>query len=430
MAPAPVTGATLTSAGNGYFDVSFTPAATSNGNSVEYYRIDFYDADGNLYPNYNGLLIDATELAENDYTARIGGWTVTGGEGTAESPFTYTGLETGNSYTAKIFAVHQSPSDENFHYAKASESAVTLLPEPQLVSFTGISAETGTMGFQQYEDESGQTVTTTGRTLITSVPEPELILTTNVAAEVEAYIGEDRFGTMDENGRLKLTGLTNDGEYAVELHAKNKATGDMSVAIVYVTIDTIKPMILITSPGNASISFSSVPVRGMTEPGSTVKANGVAMRVASDGAFEGTVTLPTGVSSDKIRIVATDAAGNTTSAIVSVTNNNYVSPVGINVVRTGIMEVETEQQLQVFLKYPDGKNDDNIQTYRSERVEAEDRDKLSYDVIQGCQLHRQRQRRDPCGQGRRGASARHLRAVPGRPDHDHHDRGAGRERRK
>jgi hypothetical protein len=385
-APSPASGVTLTNAGNGYFNMSFTPGGELNNNEVTSYRVDFYDNQGNLYPNYNGLLFDKAELEQSkdesgNYVVRLGGWTATGGEGTEESPYTYSGLEPGKTYVAKVYAASQT-QEGNYHYAAPAESSSTLLPVPQYVHFTNISADSGTMSLKTIEGDSGEAITTSAKQLITNQAAPELTLSMNYPAQVEAYNGDALVGTMSD-GKLKLTGLVTDGEYAVELRAKNSATGDLSVTVIYINIDRIEPTIFVTAPAGESVSFSSIQITGMTEPGSAITANGQALNVAADGSFAGNISLNNALASDKIRLEATDKAGNTNAAVISVTNSSFAAPVGLNVVRTGTMKPNTSQQVQVYLKYADGKDSSGAQKFRSVAVPYSDNSKLSYDVVQG-----------------------------------------------
>ena len=393
-APNSVGNVVLTPAGNGYFDLSFRKASALGQNAVKSYRVDFYTGDGALYSNYNGLLFDAADIekylneAGDTYTLRIGGWTVTGGEGTAEDPYTYSGLETGNTYVAKVYAANQT-ADGNYHYASPAENpSAILLPVPQYAQFTGIAAESGTLRQKSYTDADGATVQTTAKELIINETAPTLTLTTSIPATVEAYNGDTQVGVMDASGKLQLTGLTTDGSYALELRATNALTQDKSVTILYVTIDSIRPTILLLRPGaatEASVSFSSIAIEGMTEPGSTVTVNGSYMKVDKDGNFTGSVTLPN-TATGKLNIVAKDEAGNTNNAVVSLSNKDFAAPLGVNVVRTGTMKTGETQVAEVYLSYANGtvgEGKDKVHKFRSEEVPQEDRDKLSFSVAQG-----------------------------------------------
>ena len=381
-APSAASDATLTSAGNGYFTLDFATATANGENSVDAYRVDFCDGDGNLYPNYNGMLFETADAEKylDEGNFRLGGWTVTGGEGTEEDPWTYSGLQTGESYKVKVYAAHRT-EDGNYHYAEPAESAVTLLPEPQYVTFTSITSTDGTVSLKP--NASGAITQNAPKQLVTAKTQPELTLTTNVSAKVDAYNGDEVVGYM-EDGKLKLTGLKTDGDYAIELHAENNATKDQSVTVVYVTIDTTKPGLQITSPGSGAIvDFRNITLTGATEPDSTVTANGRAIRVAKDGSFNTVVTLNNALASGEIELIVTDKAGNINRAVIPAINGGFAAPVGINVVRIGTMRKGTQQTAQVFLKFADGKTESGVQKYRSVPVSAADRDKLSFDVVRG-----------------------------------------------
>lgn len=424
-APAAAGNAALTYSGNGYFDLSFAKPDEGE-NAATAYRVDFYEfKDGveTLYPNYNGLIFETGDLAAyyNSETKRyenlrLGGWTVTGGEGTGEAPYTYTGLKPGKTYVTKVYAASRT-DDGNYHYAAPTASVQTLLREAEYVSFTSIKAADRQLPFKTYTAADGSTVTTTARQLVTNQTQPELTLTPSCDASVTAYNGDEIVGTMDSGGTLKLTGLRTDGEYAVELRATNKETGDLSVAVVYVTIDTEQPALLVTSPamvtttksairydssgnavavtdtksGSTGVNFNGFKILGTTEPGSTVTVtrndgSGVSagtIKVNADGSFEGTATLNSKLARGEIQLTVTDRAGNTNTAVIPVTNSVYASPIGINVVRTGTMKMGATQTAQVYLKYADGKSANGTQKYRSAALPAEDREKVSYSVLRG-----------------------------------------------
>ena len=285
---------------------------------------------------------------------------------------------------------------------------------------TSLTSESGTIGNYFYRDpESGETVETTAKQLTTNAAAPSFKVTTNVPATVEAFIGDTCIATA-ENGVLALNTLTVDGDYAVELRVTNRSTGDVSVSVVYVTIDTLEPAIFITSPevrtktateyvyddgGNAigvretpasespAVDFRvPVKVEGMTEAGSRVKANGTALTVDENGKFSGNVNLPSTVTKSTIKIVATDKAGNVNTAKMTVTNKSFNSPIGLSVLRTGTMQVGETGQAELYLRYPDkkiedGRNEDGStryrQNYRSEKVTAEQMSRITFKIEKG-----------------------------------------------
>ena len=422
-APGAVQGAELVSAGNGFFNLSFNEAAAISGNTVDGYRVDFFDEDGMLYNDYNGIIFTNEDIKDfcNDgcYTIAIGGRAVTGGSGTADDPYSYSGLETGKKYTAKVYAYHQT-EDENYHYASPADSALTLLPAPIYAKVTSLTSESGTVSSYSYEDpESGAMIATTAKQLVTNMPAPVIKVGTDIPAKIEAYNGDTYIATA-EDGVIGLDTLTVDGDYAIELRLTNLVTSDISVAVIYVTIDTIEPTIFITNPGvktkTASdyvydgsgnvIGVSEVPVtgsmavdfhtpvkvEGITEAGSTVTANGIALSVDENGNFSGGVTLPNTAAKSEIKIIATDKAGNVNNAKMTVTNKGFGAPVGVNVVRTGTMKVGETEKAEVYLQYADkkvedGKNEDGSvkyrQNYRSEKLSEKDMERMTFKIEKG-----------------------------------------------
>ena len=420
-APAASGNVTLVDVGNGYFNLSFNQAASTAAKPVTQYRIDFCDEKGNLYPNYSGLLFDAEAITTAEYlkngvyTLRLGGWTVTGGEGTALEPYTYSGLETGKKYIARVYAANQT-GDGNYHYATAAASTATELHKPELASVTSIRGADGKeLGHKYLIGDDGKYYQTSAFELVTNQAQPTLTLTTDTGAAVEAWNGDQQVGVLQSDGTLALTGLTSDGEYAVELRMTNTATQDMSVQILYVTIDTIEPTILITSPrsvaattseteydssGNAirvtetteaqkGVDFrQSFQITGKTTPGATLSAvtesgTKTEIPVQKDGSFAGNVKLDSSLPTGQITLMSEDAAGNVSTAVVTAINSSYQAPIGLNVVRTGIMRPGATQTLQVYLRYADGKDANGNQKYRSEKVPAADMNKLGFAVDAG-----------------------------------------------
>lgn len=422
-APGAVNSAKLVNSGNGFFDLSFDEASNIGGNTVDGYRVDFYDENGVLYNDYNGIIFTAEDIADlrkdGVYTIKIGGRAVTSGSGTAEEPYKYIGLETGKKYTAKVYAYNQT-EDENYHYAAPSETSLTMLPAPVYAKITSLTSDSGTVNTYSYKDpETGMMIGTTAKHLVTNRPSPTLKITTDVPAVVEAYNGDTYIATATDSV-IALDALTVDGDYAIELRLTNPDTGDLSVSIVYVTIDTIEPAIFVTTPatrtktadeyvydgsgnvigvnevhvtGSMSVDFRiPVKVEGITEAGSQVTANGTSLSVDENGKFSGSVTLPSTASNGEIKISATDKAGNVNTAKMTVTNKSFGAPLGLSIIRTGTMKVGESDKAEIYLKYADkkvedGKNEDGStkyrQNYRSESLSEENMDRMTFKVEKG-----------------------------------------------
>jgi len=95
-----------------------------------------------------------------------------------------------------------------------------------------------------------------------------------------------------------------------------------STLVTYI-LDQAKPKIVISSPGkNAVINGATVTITGQTQPGSSVSARNeantqTAVATADNtGAFSVIVPIANGVNG--INVTATDPAGNTASAVISV----------------------------------------------------------------------------------------------------------------
>lgn len=95
------------------------------------------------------------------------------------------------------------------------------------------------------------------------------------------------------------------------------------VVVTTIPPDTQPPPIGITFPANGHISEEkTITFTGTTEPGALVRAGQYDATVAADGSWK--ITLILGVGDTVARFVATDGAGNTAEASVSVT---YKAPV-------------------------------------------------------------------------------------------------------
>jgi len=83
------------------------------------------------------------------------------------------------------------------------------------------------------------------------------------------------------------------------------------------------PTLFVTTPAEgAATALPSIRVAGTTEPGATVRANGVEAAVDGGGAFEALVPLQAGAN--LVTITASDARGNRATAWVNVTFNDPV----------------------------------------------------------------------------------------------------------
>ncbi len=108
---------------------------------------------------------------------------------------------------------------------------------------------------------------------------------------------------------------------AVAVWSSNDATRDNIWANRFVAIDTTPPSVTLTTPSEGSTTNrSSVLVSGRAEMGARVSVNGIDAGVSPNGSFAMDTPLVNG--SNRITVVATDASGNTATALVNVTYDN------------------------------------------------------------------------------------------------------------
>ena len=139
--------------------------------------------------------------------------------------------------------------------------------------------------------------------------------------------------TVDPAGTFRTTLSLPEGVHSIDVVATDAANNSNTVT-VEIEVDITPPVLTLTSPTDgATTGDASVLVSGITEPEASVEVNGIEVNVASDGSFSLPVTLVEGAN--VISVDATDAAGNTASASVTVT---FASPV-LLIVLVGVLGV-------------------------------------------------------------------------------------------
>jgi hypothetical protein len=388
-APCAVDGVTVKSAGNGYFDVSFAPVSgtTNNGGTADElgYCLDIYryDDDGELvlYGNLNGIVLTGDELEESyrdgdHYTVPIGGWT--------ETDDGFIGLETGNSYVVRVRAVNIG-SDDSYHYSSGKDSEETLLPIPKKPEITvGTTAADATVTEPTSDDTAYHITTNAASPTLTAKADQSNV-------RIETFCGDKSYGTF-ENGSLALTDFAADGTYCLELRATNTQTGDYSVTIVYLTVDTIAPFLYIESPQTGDRTESGkIRVTGITAGGGDTvmtayvdgAAEGTRVSVDANGSFDGFVPVATDKATAGIRLVAMDPAGNQNSAVIDVTNGDYKVPQSITLRSISSLKPGETAKLQVCTRYANGKDAEGNTVYKESTVTGDDLKNLSFEPYLG-----------------------------------------------
>ena len=122
---------------------------------------------------------------------------------------------------------------------------------------------------------------------------------------------------VDPDGAFSSTISLPDGLHIFEIEAVNTEGKSNSVTVT-ITVDTIPPPLVLTSPADGETSqIPAVTVAGTTEPGALVVVNGVFVAVGSGGGFSMELALVEG--ENVITVVARDSAGNLARESLTVT---------------------------------------------------------------------------------------------------------------
>jgi hypothetical protein len=410
LAPAKVTDVVIEPAGNGLFSLSFKPGTRKAGHAdfEHSYAIEaFSEVNGKLesYPNFGEVLFTAEELAPywNQATGKyegvlLGGWTAVSandevngdslaGTVIAKEDIKYSGLQVGKEYVLGVSAVTKptkaADKNENYHFADRIDSTKKLLPVPVKPK---LNVPAG----------SDVTVLPHAMELLTNVTEQRIELTSNQKdIEVEAFYAEQSLGKTafvnganGSSGTLTFDQFEADGPYAIELKARNKKTGDISVTMLYLTVDTIAPVLYIDEPVTGArtevVSGSNkLKVKGTTSTDlQSLKVNGQSIAVADNGAFDGTINVAEGEPTVNLEFVSIDKAGNSNTAVVRVTNAAYQVPSGL-VLELPKLKPGESGMIKASLKVADGKDAQGRPTFKEVAIKPQDMSRLSYTISMG-----------------------------------------------
>ncbi|NQX60796.1 S-layer homology domain-containing protein [Paenibacillus qinlingensis] len=379
LAPSPVREVAVQPAGNGYFDLSFKPAARGQNHmdSELSYAIDvLQEASGKLsaYPNFSSLLMTEEELKPYWHEQsgkyehiRLGGWTANAKSSVVnhaslagepvDGEIKYTGLAVGQSYVVGVSAAAKpsklADKHQNNHYAERVDTASTLLPVP---SKPKLSAQVS-------QARQRSAVPNAFLEVLTNQQEQNITITSDQQnVEVEALYDDKSIAVVDltdqatgSRSALHLSRFTTDGTYAIELHTRNKSTGDFSVTMLYLTVDTMAPVIYIDTPITGERTKNGkIKVSGTTSNDALLEVNGQSVAVSQNGAFEGEVTAVSSDPTFAIDFKARDLAGNSNQASVRITNGAYQVPVGLVLRKVSNLKLNGTTQLQAYLRMADG----------------------------------------------------------------------------
>ena len=309
--PAPPQVSAVKSAGD--YKVSFTVSDAD----VDGYRINFYDAEGNLVSGVSGLVLEKN--TENTYTA--GGQFELPVYDDENESFTgetsTTGLEGGKSYTMGVSAYKQV--GDSVIWSSESRTTGVTIAQPDPPTFTWGA------------DTDGVTETTVaGGTPFTTLYYPTSDLTVTLRAD-QAVSGSwtlDGGEATQVDGQktvtMAFTGLS-EGSHTVIFQGTN-SQGDAFRYTKSFSVDTTPPALLVSSPINGSFFTAgsggdTVALTGLTDCESlTLSVDGGAASpvTVTDGGFSQTVSLGTGAASHTLTLTAADTAGNQTVRTIQV----------------------------------------------------------------------------------------------------------------
>ncbi len=409
LAPGEVQDVSVQPAGNGYFNLSFRPAAkkpAQTGFGYSYSIEVMQEQNGTLteYNNFASLLFTEEELAPywNAQSGKyegihLGGWTKASrsnqmdhssleGKPVEGESASYQGLQVGQKYVVGVSAAVKpdkaADKNENLHYSKRTDTANTLLPVPAKP----------VLGIKTSDNVKVAEATNAYADVLTSATQQRLLLTSDQQnTEVEALYDGRSVGKTQltdngsgSSGALDFSNFKTDGTYAVELRSTNKQTGDFSITMLYLTVDTIAPVLYLDTPLTGErTAGGKIRVEGQTSNDAELRVNGQRVTVGQNGRFAGDITVSG--SEPKLDLVfhAVDRAGNSNGTTVEVTNGGYQVPVALVLRKLPNLYVQDEKKVEAFLRYPDGLDEAKKPKFKEVAVPAADLDKLTYSLYTG-----------------------------------------------
>jgi hypothetical protein len=412
-APGTVNNVEIKPAGNGYFALSFTPGQKKAGQDNLHYVIEaFQEEDGRLeaYQNYAEVMFTEEELEpywnkqKKKYeNIPVGGWTsmstsetkvsVNSLQGTVmdvsedSKNIHYVGLEVGKEYVVSVSSVNveEVNGHQKFHFAdkvNSNSGQKQLLPipvKPKLLKGNNVNSF----------NEAKPSIE-----LLTNQTNQSISLTSDQKnVEIEAFYGNQSIGKVmltnnsngGSSGTLKLEQFTTDGPYAIELIARNTVTKDISVTMLYLTVDTIAPILYLDKPitGTRTVD-GKIQVSGTTTNDvSTILVNGSEVAVKQDGTFDDDVTVNSNEPTIDLKVIARDQAGNENSAVVVIANDQFEVPAGIVLKEIPLMKPGESTKLKAFLKLLVGKTRDNKPIFKEVPITEENKHKLKISISKG-----------------------------------------------
>lgn len=397
LAPGEVADVVIEPAGNGMFALSFAPSAVKPGHEsyeASYVIEAFAESDEGVapYENFAEQLMTKDELGRywNPDNGRyegipVGGWTAISLQDGIDDPSPeerYIGLETGRKYMIGVSAAtkpaKEADKHENLHFSGRTDSLLTLLPVPAHPKLKGaVSLAYGS----RIDVLSSQT------THKISIESDQRDI------EIEAlYNGESLGKTVLTNeggsskGELAFDRFVTDGTYGIELLARNTRTKDRKITMLYLTVDTIAPILYLERPVTGDrTQDGKIRLQGRTTNDASLTVNGTNIPIdsAGNGSFNADIPVLSDEATVRLDIIARDEAGNENRASVEVTNDSYQAPAAL-VLRPVKLTTDESRKLEASLKLPDGRNAAGEVSYKLVPIpDSAYEELLSFDVYAG-----------------------------------------------
>lgn len=326
----------------------------------------------------------------------LGGWTATTTSEAKSDPKSldakpvdpaevkYVGLQVGQEYTIGVSTVvkpsKELDKNENYHYANRADSGNKLLPVP-------VKPEL------QPSKELLQKPQPKIDWLTNNVKQQSIELFSNQPdVAVEAFYDNQSIGQVNlkndgsgSHGVLELKQpLTTDGTYAIELLTTNTITKDSKVKMLYLTVDTLAPVLYLDAPlTGARTKDGKIKFSGRSSNDAVLKVIGngkeTVLKVQDDGQFSGEVAVESNGPTAELTVKAVDGAGNENMAVVSVTNDRYQVPAGLVIHQVPVMKRGDSRKLETFLRVSDGKDAQGKPKFKEVAVTGP----VSYSILSG-----------------------------------------------
>jgi hypothetical protein len=293
-------------AGNGAFEVAWSPVVGADGYRVTILNSDGSEIDGiSAYETSDGsLIVQGGVVVTEDILDSDGNVLSEGGQ--------TVGLAFGNEYVVSVRAI------KNKEFSNDGGTQTQIIPILGLEQKTNYTLRVPEIPELSVTLDGGNSISSEEDStsyIATNDTTPKLAVTSTEAVIIEVSVnGEVTYTSTDEetSSEIELE-LSSDGIYNIQVTAQTDS-GDSAVSGLIISLDTAAPILNVDESSFTAIG-GMVRVNGFTELGATVMLNDEIIEVIG-GLFE--VSEQTESAVTVMRIAATDEAGNTTGRIINI----------------------------------------------------------------------------------------------------------------